>query len=37
MTNCDLNVQNHIPYKPLQDYDYQHTKKRYKITFFVLE
>jgi hypothetical protein len=23
LMNCDLNVYNHIPYKPLQDYDYR--------------
>jgi hypothetical protein len=23
LTNCDLNVYNHIPYKPLQDCDYR--------------
>jgi hypothetical protein len=30
--NCDLNMYNHIPYKPLQDCDYQQKKKLYKIT-----
>ncbi len=34
LMNCDLNVDNHIPYKPLQDCDYKHTKKPYKIVFF---
>jgi hypothetical protein len=33
LTNCDLNVDNHIPYKPLQDCDYKPKKKRYKIVF----
>jgi hypothetical protein len=23
LTNCDLNVYSHIPYKPLQDCDYK--------------
>jgi hypothetical protein len=23
LTNCDLNMYNHIPYKPLEDYDYR--------------
>jgi hypothetical protein len=23
LTNCDLNMYNHIPYKPLQDCDYK--------------
>jgi hypothetical protein len=23
LTNCDLNLYNHIPYKPLQDCDYR--------------
>jgi len=30
LTNCDSNRYSHIPYKPLQDYDYRQ-KKPYKI------
>jgi hypothetical protein len=26
LTNCDLNVCSHIPYKPLQDCDYRQKK-----------
>jgi hypothetical protein len=33
--SCDLNLYNHIPYKPLQDCDYRQTNKNknnlYKI------
>ncbi len=36
LTNCDLKVYSHIPFKPLQDYDYR-SKKPYKTTFFMLE
>jgi len=28
--NCDLNVYTHIPYKPLQDFDYKPKEKLIK-------
>ncbi len=27
LMNCDLNMRNHIPYKPLQDCDYRQKNK----------
>jgi hypothetical protein len=33
LTNGDLNVYSHIPYKHLQDSEYRQEKKSYKITF----
>jgi hypothetical protein len=36
--NCDLNMYNHIPYKPLQDCEYtQKKKKPYKNNSFMLK
>jgi len=35
LMNCDLNVYNHIPYKPLQDCDSKQ-KKPYKVVFLCL-
>jgi hypothetical protein len=36
LTNCDLNVYSHIPYKPLQDCDYS-SKKNFTKYPFMLE
>jgi hypothetical protein len=32
LMNCDLNLYNHIPYKPLQDCDYRPEKKQKQKT-----
>jgi hypothetical protein len=34
--NCDLNIYNHIPYKPFQDCDYSQ-KKTLQNNFLMLE
>jgi hypothetical protein len=31
LTNCDLNVYNHIPYKPVQDCDYRLKKLQHNL------